>query len=338
MEALGVPVHQVRLGRIPAVTSVWDARRLLRQWRPDLVISFLYQSNMMVRLAGRLARVPVIVSSIRNEQFGGRAREVAMRVTDRLATVTTVNSRLAADALVQRGVVRRHRMVVVPNGLDPSMFVGRRRAETRATLGVNADEFLWFGAGRLQPQKDWRTLLSAVAALPSADRARGRWVIAGEGPQYDELVLQAKTLGVDDRVTFLGPRGDVPDLLSACDAVVLTSVFEGLPNVVLEAMAAKRPIVATRVGGVPELVDDGGTGDVVAPSDPAAIAGAMSRMMQRSDDARAEMGERAHRLVLEQYTVDSVMTRWCELLDSLAPESGPRRGGRSGRATGFAAG
>lgn len=311
VDELGVEVHRVRMSnRAAALTSVRSATGMLRRWRPDVLVSFLYQANMMCRLAGQAAGVPYVISSIRNEYFGGRGRELAMRLTDRLAHVTVTNSRLAADSLLRRRVVSAERLQVVPNGLDVAHFFDRsRRHPLRAELGVAPDEFLWLAVGRLRAQKDWPNLLRAVSLLP-ADRQRV--VVAGFGRLEAELAELSMTLGVADRVRFLGRRDDIPQLLGAADGLVLPSAFEGLPNVVLEAMAAARPVVATGVGGVPELVDDS-TGRVVPPHDPAALAAGMHHVSGLPDRGTG-LGVAGRAVAEQRFAVDQVMAIWIDLI------------------------
>jgi glycosyltransferase involved in cell wall biosynthesis len=328
LRAAGIPVHLLFSGGTPrGPSAVAVLARHLRRTRPDLVVSFLYQSNVVTRLAARLAGVPAVVSSIRNEHFGGRARELAMRTTDRLASVTTTNSALAAESLVRRHVVPRDRLVVIPNALPPDAFVRRPGGgRLRAELGAAPDEFVWLGVGRLVPQKAWPDLLLAFA-MTEQSGTPSRLLIAGGGPEAGPLEELAERLAVSDRVRLLGSRDDVPDLMAAADGFVLSSVYEGLPNVVLEAMAAGLPVVATRVGGVPELVDES-TGSTVPAGCPAGLAAALQRMTDTPRTQRAQMGERARAVALTRYAEDAVMAQWLALLDPLVERTRREAGHR----------
>ncbi|MDQ1378920.1 MAG: hypothetical protein QOE15_3093, partial [Acidimicrobiaceae bacterium] len=347
LAALDIPVAHLRV-RSPmrGPSAIQAATQVLRSWRPDIVISFVYQANVLGRLAGRLAGVPVVISSVRNEWFGGRARELVMRGTDRLSTITTTNSHVAAERLIERRVVPRHRLVVIPNGVDlaPFQHAGAARAATRAELGIADGQFVWLAAGRLEPQKDYPTLLAALAALsalpaesagtaltapsagtalsaPSAGASSARsgldhcLLIAGKGRLRHELEAAAAELGLGPRVRFLGVRSDIPELIAASDAVVLSSRFEGLPNVVMEAMAGARPVVATRVGGAPELVEDGVSGILVHPGDPDALASAMQQVMAAPELQRHAMGGRGQSIVSERFGLAAMGESWLRLLE-----------------------
>jgi len=314
LDDLGIPIAE--LGLRPAMrglSAIAAGAQVLRTWQPDVVISFVYQANILGRVGGRLAGVPVIISSVRNEHIGGRGHELAMRVTDRLSTLTTTNSNLAAERLVQRRIVPRHRLVVIPNGIDVARFSSTPadRAATRSALGSTDDRFVWLAAGRLEPQKDYPTLLSAFTRCPEA----ALLLVAGQGRLQNDLERQAAAFGLADRVRFLGVRGDIPDLIGACDGVVLSSRYEGLPNVVMEAMAGGRPVVATRVGGAPELVENGESGRLVPPGAPGLLAEAMIEMMSAPPAQRQAMGARGRAIVTERYSAAVVDDRWLRLLD-----------------------
>ncbi|HVT78904.1 MAG TPA: glycosyltransferase [Acidimicrobiales bacterium] len=317
MKELGVPIVELAGGRVRSLAFVVQARRVLEQLRPAVVISFLYQSNVVARVAGRLSGADVIVSSIRNENFGGRGRELIMRLTDRLATITTTNSTVARDSLVRRNIVPAERIVVVPNGVDVAGFApdARRRSGTRAHLGVDDATFVWLAAGRLEAQKDIPTLLRAFATHRGVHPAT-RLAIAGGGALEHELRAEADALGVGDAVAFLGVRSDIPDLMRAADGFVLSSAWEGLPNAVMEAMAAGLPVVSTIVGGVRELVDDPGTGTLVPAKDPVALAAAMNATVALDADGRAALGARARAKIQRDWSTESAGRQWLALVDA----------------------
>lgn len=316
LAALGIPAVQLRMRR-PArgVSAVVEATRLLRRWRPDVLISFVYQANVLGRLAGRAAGVGVVISSIRNERFGGRARDAVLRATDRLATITTVNSVLAAQRLVRDRVVPAGRLHVIGNAIDMERFrQPQRRTPARGGLGVADHEFVWLTVGRLEPQKDHETLLAAFARVHDA-RPHARLLIAGDGGLAAPLRQQAAAIGDGTAARLVGARSDVPDLLAAADGFVLSSRWEGLPNVVMEAMAAGLPVVATDVGGTRELVRHGRTGFLVPAGDAGRLAGRMAETMTLTPRRRQEMAAAATALLSAAHTVEGITARWLALID-----------------------
>jgi len=309
LDTAGVACHSLGMKSGAALAlGLWQLLRILRRERPRVLLSFMVHANVMGRIAGRLAGIQRIVSSVRNEIFGGRMRERAISVTDRLAHVTTVNSQRAARSLVKRGVIREDRLVVVPNILP--VTVARApdadtRRHIRTEIGVEDGAFLWMAVGNLLPPKDHAGLLAAVAQLPG----NSFLAIAGEGPLHSELEERLATLGLTDRVVLLGLRNDVPRLLAAADGFVLSSAWEGLPNVVMEAQAAGLPVVATRVGGVPELVEEGTSGYLVPPRTPDVLADAMARLAALPPAERERMG-RAGREAVRRFEPGVIVAAW----------------------------
>ena len=326
LQRAGISVVSLGMRRgIPDPKALFRLVFILRREKPQLLTTFMYHANLLGRVAGRLAGVPVVVSSIRNERFGGTLRDRIMRVTDSLADVTTVNSHLAGQAIVRRGVVPAKKLRVIPNGLDTARFVWSPdlRKHVREALGVDEGSFLWLAVGRLEQQKDYPNLLEAFVRVVR-ERSEAALRIAGEGPLRPALEGTVRRLGLEQRVIFLGVRADVPRLLAAADAFVLASAWEGLPNVVMEAMAAGKPVVATRVGGVPELVEHGKSGFLVPPKDPEALAVAMLRLMALSDETRARMGEAGQAHVRANYELERVVDKWEALYQELLRQKGVR--------------
>ncbi len=178
--------------------------------------------------------------------------------------------------------IPRRKLETIVNGIDPRLFDRvPDRAALRASVGVATDAELLIVGARLEPQKGLTYLVQAVARL-APQRPRLRLVIAGIGSLQEPLAAEAAALGIADRVHFVGVRHDMAELLQVSDAFVLSSNWEGLPMIVLEALAARCPIVATRVGGVPSAVRDDETGLLVPPQDPQALADAIARTL---DDA-----------------------------------------------------
>ena len=200
----------------------------------------MFHGIMTARIVGRLMGVPAIVSSIRNER-DTPFREKAIRVTDRFTDAVTIMSSHLASRLADRRVAAPFHTFVIPNTVDIERFdKGICRSRTRKHLGITDSQFLWLAAGRLTPAKDYPNLIRSFSTLAQR-RADTQLVIAGEGPLRDDLARQINDLGLSDRVRLLGLRDDMPDLYRASDALVLSSAWEGMPNVLLEAMASATP-------------------------------------------------------------------------------------------------
>ena len=179
---------------------------LLRSWKPHVLTSFMYHANLLGRVAGRAARVPVIVTSIRSERNGSALRDWLMRLTNWMDDGRTTNSEQVGSSLRKRGLFPSNNSRVIPNGVDTAALSAP--AEARQGIrsegcGLQGDEFLWVAIGRLLPQKDYPTLLQAFRTPAEGG---SRLAIAGRGPLLESLQQQAGELGIAARVLFLGVR------------------------------------------------------------------------------------------------------------------------------------
>lgn len=308
LEALGVPTFRVPLtARLVDPGALGALVALFRRERPAVVQSHGARSNVYTKVAGRLAGVPRVIATVHNSLFDydvgslrTRLYVGAERLTSPLAHRVVAVSRAVARDLVMRYRFPAEKVVTIQNGIDADAVAPRRsRAEVVAELGVKPDDRLIGIAARMTRQKGHDVLLEALRLLaPRVPRLR--CVLIGDGPLEADVRRHAAALGVADRCVFTGARADVPDLLAALDVVVLSSRSEGLPFVLLEAMAVGRPVVATAVGGNAEAVEDCVTGLLVPSENPPALAAALASLLERPEEARA-MGVRGGRRVREHF-------------------------------------
>ncbi len=297
-------------------TALLGALRVIKRFKPDVLVGFMFHGIMTARIAGRLIGVPAVVSSVRNER-DGPLRERVMRATNGLTDAVTAQSQRLATELVCARVASRSRVHVIPNSVDVARFAMRLYGyRTRELLCVARDQFLWLAAGRLDKQKDYPNLLNAFSVL-SKGHPNTRLMIAGDGPLKNELESLIQRLGIEGRVRLLGLRQDMPALYAACDAIVLSSAWEGMPNVVLEAMASSIPVVATSVGAVPEVVADGESGLIVLPGNHEALANAMGRMMEMPEQTRQAFGREGYDRVRTEFSLETVIDKWEDLFNQL---------------------
>jgi glycosyltransferase involved in cell wall biosynthesis len=285
------------------------ARRFLRAFRPELIHSHVFPANMAARLL-RLFGSPPVLSTVHNVYEGSRPRMVAYRLTDPLSCWTTAVSQAAADRYVRLKAVPARKCSVLTNGIDTAEFAPdlERRARMREELGAG-DDFIWLTAGRIAPAKDYPNLLRAFARTTESDAKAQLWV-AGEGDvdEAADLTALAEELGQHGRVRWLGLRRDMAVLLDAADGFVLGSAWEGMPLAVGEAMAMEKPVVATDVGGVRELVGDAGV--IVPAKDPERLAQAMLGQMRMTSKARGELGRSARERIQAQFSMDAKADQW----------------------------
>lgn len=297
--------------RIPRLVS------LIHQEAVDIVHCYLITGNTWGRVAALLAPGRVVVASIRNAvPRRPRTHTWTHRMLAPFTDAFVVNASATKQILVKRYGVAAHRISVIHNGLDLEKFhmtvdVPYKRHE----LGLEPDTPTVGVVGRFHPQKDHRTFLEA-ARLVLKERSDVRFLCVGGGPSLAATKKLAADLGISSRVVFLGVRSDVPEIMYALDLLVLSSRWEGMPNVVMEAMAASRPVVATKVGGCPELVEEGKTGFLVSAQDPPALASAILEILGNHELADS-MGRRGRKRIEESFNRALMVQRTQDLYEQL---------------------
>ena len=296
----------------------------VRRWKPDIVHSHMVHANLLARLARPFAPVPVLICSAHNIDEGGRFREILYRLTDPLCDLTTQVSQAGLERYVRVGAVPRHKIRYIPNGVDTERFKPNPEDRLRVRKELGVEGFVWLAVGRFDPQKDYPNMLQAFARVvcraPDAVL-----LIAGDGPLRKTIEVMAQKLGIKERVKFLGIRRDIPQLMNAADAYVMSSSWEGMPIVLLEASATELPIVATDVGGNREVVLDGITGFLLPPRNSEALAEAMLRMMNLPEEKRREVGKAARKHVEENFSLDHVVDLWEALYKELLERKGRKQ-------------
>jgi glycosyltransferase involved in cell wall biosynthesis len=329
VRALGVPVtqlHQRNAYDLPALLAVVS---YIRRHHIDIIHTHLLAADVMGRMAGWLTGHPV-VSTIHNNRTDldeePRRRQWLERWTARLmGRRLVVVSELLREEITAWFGLPPERVLTIANGVDTERF--RRgpdfdRAAVRREL-TGGDYPLITNVARLTPQKAQHHLLDAaklvLAACPDV-----RFVLLGEGPLRPELEAQAAALGLSDRVIFAGFRPDVPDILAASEVFVLSSLWEGMPVALLEAMAAGCAAVATDVGGVGQVLRHEVTGLLVPPADPPALADALIRLCRDPATAR-QLGQAGQAWTTHEYGMRSWVGKWEDLyLRELRRERRPR--------------
>lgn len=305
-------LEQANWVRVNALPAAWKLYRSLRRLAPEIVHAFLTTGNVLGAVLGTLARVPVIVSSHRD--LGGFDGKWITRMnfwTDRhLATSVTANSLAVREALAQRSNAPAETIRLLYNGIDlKKIETANRGLAKRQELGLPPNALAIGVIANIRVAKGHQYLLEAFNRIaPHVPQAC--LLICGFAGDHDLMkTLQrlAAAGGAAGRVWFMNSRNDIPEMLHALDVVVSPSLSEGFSNAILEAMAAGKPVIATRVGGSPEQIIDGVTGLLVPPQDAGAIAQALLTLL-RSPGLRREMGTAAQRHVQENFSV-AIMTR-----------------------------
>jgi glycosyltransferase involved in cell wall biosynthesis len=304
-------------------SDVWVWARLeryLRREQVDVVHTHKFGSNAWGTLIARVAGVPVVVAHEHTWSYEGEPlrrlldRELVARGADRFIAVSREDQRRMSS--VER--IDPRRTLFIPNGVTASAPPSGR--DVRAELGISRDAPVIGTVCVMRPQKAIHVLLRAVAELLPQQPAL-QVLIAGDGPERERLERLAGELGVAGAVRFLGARKDVPDLLRALDVAVSSSDFEGSPLAVMEYMDAALPVVATTVGGVPDLIEPGIHGLLVQRRDHVGLSRAIDELL-RDPSRRREMGQRGRERREREFTIDVLVGRLEDLYVELLAQRG----------------
>ncbi len=300
----------MRKSPVSVMAGLERGRSFLREFRPGLIHSHGFHANVLARLLKLSAPSATVVSTVHNVYEGGWSRMLAYRLSDPLSRQTVAVSEAAASRFVRLKAVPSSKCLVIPNGIDTDEFApnAERRKLMRAKLRAG-NSFIWLAAARIVPAKDFPNLLRAFAQVYDAQPDARLW-IAGDAlsVEFDSVTDLAADLHLEASIRWLGLRRDMPTLLDAADAFVLSSAWEGMPLSVGEAMAMELPVVATDVGGVRELLGD--TGLLVPPKSPDALAAAMLRLMQSDQEELQARARAARQRIALMFSMEARAEQW----------------------------
>ena len=306
---------------------IYSLYRLLRQERFEVVATHSSVDSWAAGIAAWMAHTPVIIryrhitTPVRNNLAN---RILYGRLADRIITT----GEHTADLLAEDLGLDRSRFISIPTGVDLNRFNGRgERAKVRAEWGLEAAQPAVGIIAVLRSMKNHRLFLEAAAQLHKR-MSNARFFIIGDGPMRATLKKRAEELGINDAVCFTGHRQDMPDVLAALEVVVLcSSTGEGVPQVIAQALAMQRPVVATEVGSVSELVIDESTGLLIAPDNVEALTEAIARLLQDPPLA-ARLAASGRRLVEERFSEEKMAEAVEKLLLQLITDSAAVHGVR----------
>lgn len=315
-------------GGLDSAAGLYEVIRLaryLRREKFDVVHTHDLWSNLMGVPAARLAGVPAIVSSRRDlahfEWYQGKRRHWLRRIQN-LSGVVLANATPIRDALISEDGFAPEKLRVIHNGVDTEKFQRAQRDRARLFPDVG-NEILVVLVGNMHSDVKGHPWLIAAAPTVVREFPEVRFVFAGDGESRPTFAAQVAQLGLEGKFKFLGRRSDIPEILASCDLAVLPSRAEGLPNAVLEYMAAGLPTIASRVGGVAELVQDGVTGLLVPAEDANALAGALLQFLRDPEQAR-QIASNGQRFAVENFSFERLIRE----IDELYAELLERRRGK----------
>jgi len=317
LRAGGVPVTMLQYNSHGFSATLWDLVKLIRVRGVDILHTHEFFMNTLGLVASRLTGVPLVATVHGKNYYADRARRrivyrLVGRFAGRLVTVSEDNRRFLAE----RVGIPHSRVQVIPNGIPLDEKAPEPKVSAlRSSLGLDHHNQVVGTVGSLYPVKGHKYLIDGACHVlrrfPNAV-----FLIVGRGGLREELEAHAERLGIASHLRFLGHREDVRDLLSVCDVFVLPSLSEGMPLALLEAMAAGVPAVATRVGGVGEVVENRKTGLLVSPGDSHALAENILTLLENRPLAR-ELGEAARQMVGRRFSLTGMVKAYQDIYSEL---------------------
>lgn len=321
--AAGIPVVNLGMRGKSDLRVIYRLFRLVRTERIQVIHSHLFHANLLAALVGKLASIPVIIATRHSVDIGGMNREWLNHWTGHFCDAVVAVSKEVYEAELERSRTDPSKVVIIPNGVQVEAFAPvdlHELEQLRKQWGLDPDAPLIGTIARFDKPKGHSYLLDAIVGIleqfPDA-----KVLLVGDGPRRSQMEEKAEALALSNSIVFTGIRHDIPRILALLDLFVLPSLWEGLPMVALEAMAAGRPVVATHVGGVPEVVLDGVTGLLVPPRDPVALTEAIVRLLH-APGLRRQMGQAGRERVAQHFSMEQMVERTQNLYEHLLEERG----------------
>ncbi|MDD5680516.1 MAG: glycosyltransferase [Candidatus Omnitrophica bacterium] len=316
IEDAGIRVISLNMKWYNFPVCLWRLYGILKTEKPDIVHSYLFHAELAGRICGRIAGVPIVISSLRSVDVGSDFRRLLLRLTDNLVDAVTAVSDKVAYEHVNKRITKKEKIKVIYNGLEPDKRERKEnKDELRRKIGISPAEYLVLSVGNLRPVKGYSFVFDAVKML----KERGKNVkllIVGGGNYKRNLEAEAADKGIRDNVVFSGEREDVSDFLSMADTFVMASLWEGLPNSLLEAMQAGLPVIATKVGGIPEVICHNENGLLVSPKDGKALADAIESMI-KDEALGTRLAQSARSYVKEKFDIRKTVAETEKLYEEL---------------------
>lgn len=306
-EEVGIPVKVFKKKGKIGLGVIWKIYRYLRQERPEIVHTHLFGGDTWGRIAAILARVPIIVTTEHNTNID---EKFLKRVVKKMLSFFTAKIIAVSEAVkkysVQKDHISEKKIEVILNGVDLEKFlqISQKEFGDPPIIGI---------IGRLEEQKGHKYLFEALNLLKTIPWTL--WVV-GDGSLKAELEKLAKILDLRERTIFLGAQENIPEILDKVDIFVLSSLWEGLGLAVIEAAAAAKPIVATNVGGIPEIIENEKTGLLVEPGNVKSLADGVERMLLGEGEALT-MGRAAREYVKDRFGLDKMVKAYEEVYEKV---------------------
>lgn len=322
IKELGVEVKSLNAESKLNPLIAWRLFSLLRQEQPEILHTFLFHANILGRIIGKMAGVPKVVSAIRNEYFGSKLREKMIKLTKNLCDYTTIVSQYTAGKMIEKGIIAEENYKVITNGVDIDALNSedkKQKQKIKTNLNLDKKNPVLVSVGSLTEQKGFSSLIKAI------DKLEEKYddiflIILGSGPKQKELEQLIQKLDLQQHVKLVGRKDNVRDYLQLADVFVLSSLWEGMPNALLEAQAVGLPSVATRVSGVSEIIDNEENGVIVEPNSEGALIRGIEAILDQMKEDKEAIKTAAQQKIKQGFSLESMTKDYINFYKNLVQE------------------
>jgi len=280
----------------------------IKRTNPTILHAFLFHANISARIFGKIASVPIIISSRRSINLGGKTRVLINRLTNSFDDAIIAVSENVKKKELKETHINSRKIIVLNNCVDAEKFrppTIHERIDAKNFFHISTNSFIIGSVGRLHPDKNFTILLQVINKIQYIN-PNLNVIIAGTGEQLNELEKQSAKLGLSNIVKLIGVQKEISKLLWVYDIFVLTSLVEGSPNALLETMSSGLPVIATDVGGVPEIIKNNQNGILIPKQDENALVEKIIQLMN-NPELRTRLGKNAREFVLENHSIDNTV-------------------------------
>jgi glycosyltransferase involved in cell wall biosynthesis len=312
IKKLGIPVLSLNVKFKYNPSVFFRLISIFKKENPQILHSHLFHAIFLGRVVGRICKVPIIISSIHSEYVGGFLRNRLLQITAKLDDVVTIVSQKAKEKMVEARAISARKTIVIYNGIDINRFKfqdRKKREKNRKELNLKESNKVLISVGRLFEAKGYPYLIEAIKILKKK-YPEIVLLVLGEGEKRIELEKQIRENNLTKNIFLLGQKNNVSLYLNASDVFVLASLWEGFGLVTAEAMACSLPVVATNVGGIPEIVKDRHSGFLVESKNPLALAKKIDYVLNLSPEIRRKMGEAGRKIVEEKFLLKRMVKNY----------------------------
>lgn len=291
---------------------IWQLSKLLRQENPDILHTHLFHADFLGRVLGKLARVPIIISTHHNTYIGGRMRDFLMRLTNFFSSLDIAVAKTVRESIIKRGIAIKEKIVIIYNGVNFERFTERDKSDSRRELSIPKDCKVIVSVGRLHKQKGYIYLIDAMRGVVD-NQEDTKLYILGEGKERVILEKRIKENNLDNHIHLVGNVKNVNDYLRAADIFVMPSLWEGFSLVAVEAAYTKLPIVGTSTGILPEIIKEGENGFLVESGNPKVLAEKIKYVLELPEEKRKEIGKNSCKTVEEKFSIKRMASEYEKL-------------------------